>query len=80
MSAEALQETPDSALRTAGLSANKLASPRDLSAKVLAGTLVLTRTSRCSDEQLIAQLTSVRGIGRRLGGRPTPPTEPNPMS
>ena len=64
MSAEALHASPDSALRTAGLSANKLASLRDLSAKVLDGTLVLTRTSRRSDEQLIAQLTSVRGIGR----------------
>jgi DNA-3-methyladenine glycosylase II len=64
MSAEALQATPDSALRTAGLSANKLASMRDLSAKVLDGTLMLTRTTRHSDEQLIAQLTSVRGIGR----------------
>jgi DNA-3-methyladenine glycosylase II len=64
MSAEAVRATPDSALRTAGLSANKLASLRDLSAKVLDGTVVLTRTSRRSDEQLIAQLTSVRGIGR----------------
>jgi 3-methyladenine DNA glycosylase/8-oxoguanine DNA glycosylase len=64
MSAEALHATSDSALRTAGLSANKLASLRDLSAKVLDGTLVLARTSRRSDEQLIAQLTSVRGIGR----------------
>jgi 3-methyladenine DNA glycosylase/8-oxoguanine DNA glycosylase len=134
-----LHASPDSALRTAGLSANKLASLRDLSAKVLDGTLVLTRTSRRSDEQLIAQLTSVRGIGRwtaemylifqlrrldvwpvddlgvrqgyalawkldaanrqgartrggpipavsldprplLLGSRPTPPSEPNPMS
>ena len=51
-------------LRAAGLSANKLASLRDLSAKVLDGTLVLTRTSRRSDDELIARLTAVRGIGR----------------
>ena len=56
--------TPDPALRAAGLSANKLASIRDLSAKVLDGTVVLTRTSARSDEELIAQLVTVRGIGR----------------
>ena len=46
--------TPDPALRAAGLSANKLASLRDLSAKVLDGTVVLMRTSARSDEELIA--------------------------
>ena len=51
-------------LRAAGLSGNKLASLRDLSARVLDGTVVLTRTSRRSDEELVARLTSVRGIGR----------------
>src|SRR5262249_13406159 len=50
-------------LRVAGLSANKLASLRDLSAKVLDGTVVLTRTSRRSDDDLIDRLTKVRGIG-----------------
>jgi hypothetical protein len=43
---ETLAATPDPALRAAGLSANKLASLRDLSAKVLDGTVVLTQTSR----------------------------------
>jgi 3-methyladenine DNA glycosylase/8-oxoguanine DNA glycosylase len=61
---EALSATPDQSLRAAGLSANKLASLRDLSAKTLDGTVVLTRTSRRSDEELIAGLTAVRGIGR----------------
>jgi DNA-3-methyladenine glycosylase II len=46
------------------LSANKLASLRDLAAKVLDGTIVLSRTSRRSDEELIERLTTVRGIGR----------------
>jgi len=46
------------------LSANKLASLRDLSAKVLDGTVVLTQSSRRSDEELIASLVTVRGIGR----------------
>jgi 3-methyladenine DNA glycosylase/8-oxoguanine DNA glycosylase len=61
---ETLAATPDPALRAAGLSANKLASLRDLSANVLDGTVVLTQTSRRSDEELIAGLVTVRGIGR----------------
>ena len=61
---EALNAASDAALRAAGLSGNKLASLRDLSAKVLEGTVVLTRTSRKSDEELIERLTTVRGIGR----------------
>ena len=61
---EALNASSDEALRAAGLSANKLASLRDLSAKVLDGTVVLTRTSRRSDDDLIAALVTVRGIGR----------------
>jgi DNA-3-methyladenine glycosylase II len=61
---ETLSAASDAALRAAGLSANKLASLRDLSAKVLDGTVILTRTSRRSDEELIERLTTVRGIGR----------------
>jgi DNA-3-methyladenine glycosylase II len=51
---EAFNAVSDADLRAAGLSANKLASLRDLSAKVLDGTVVLTRTSRRSDDELIA--------------------------
>src|SRR5947209_16462065 len=54
LSPEALNAVPDEALRAAGLSGNKLASLRDLSAKVLEGKVVLTRTSRKSDDELIA--------------------------
>ena len=61
---ETLNKASDAALRAAGLSANKLASLRDLSAKVLDGTVVLTRTSRRSDDELVAELVTVRGIGR----------------
>jgi 3-methyladenine DNA glycosylase/8-oxoguanine DNA glycosylase len=61
---EALTAASDAELRAAGLSGNKLASLRDLSAKVLDGTVVLSRTSRRSDEELIERLTAVRGIGR----------------
>ena len=61
---EALNAVSDETLRAAGLSGNKLASLRDLSTKVLDGTVVLSRTSRRSDEELIERLTTVRGIGR----------------
>jgi 3-methyladenine DNA glycosylase/8-oxoguanine DNA glycosylase len=61
---EAIAATSDDALLAAGLSRNKLASLRDLSTKVLDGTVTLTRTSRRSDDELVAALTTVRGIGR----------------
>jgi len=61
---QALAGVPDDALRSAGLSANKLASLRDLSAKVLDGTVDLHAPSRRSDDQIIANLVTVRGIGR----------------
>jgi 3-methyladenine DNA glycosylase/8-oxoguanine DNA glycosylase len=61
---EAVTAASDEALRAAGLSANKLASLRDLAAKVLDGSVELGRASRLSDEALAAELTSVRGIGR----------------
>jgi DNA-3-methyladenine glycosylase II len=61
---DTLSAVSDAELRAAGLSGNKLASLRDLSAKVQEGTVVLTRTSRRSDEDLIERLTTVRGIGR----------------
>jgi DNA-3-methyladenine glycosylase II len=61
---EALLAVPDPDLRAAGLSAAKLASLQDLSAKVLDGTVVLRASSRVSDEEIVARLVSVRGIGR----------------
>jgi len=54
----------DEDLRGAGLSGAKLASLRDLSAKVADGTVVLTGTGRLSDDEIVARLTTVRGIGR----------------
>jgi DNA-3-methyladenine glycosylase II len=61
---ESLNAASDAELRSAGLSANKLAALRDLSARVLDGTVSLTQTSRRSDDELIAALVTVRGIGR----------------
>lgn len=66
VTAERLLALPDEAMRAAGLSAAKTASLRDLSAKVLDGTVTLEprRVARLSDEEIVTQLSSVRGIGR----------------
>jgi DNA-3-methyladenine glycosylase II len=59
----ALAATSDEALLAAGLSRGKLASLRDLSAKVLDGTVKLDKPSSVSDDDFVAALESVRGIG-----------------
>jgi DNA-3-methyladenine glycosylase II len=64
LSPEALAAAPDDVLRAAGLSANKLASLRDLSAKVLDGTVDLRESPPRSDDEIIDSLVGVRGIGR----------------
>jgi DNA-3-methyladenine glycosylase II len=53
-------------LRSAGLSANKAASLQDLATKVLDGTVVLDppRLRAESDDEVIARLSAVRGIGK----------------
>jgi DNA-3-methyladenine glycosylase II len=63
---EALLALPDETLRAVGLSGAKVASLRDLSAKVLDGTVVLEPRplARLSDAEITARLSSVRGIGR----------------
>ena len=58
-----LTAVPDGTLRAAGLSANKLAALRDLSAKVTDGTVDLDNTAM-PDDEIIASLVTVRGIGR----------------
>jgi DNA-3-methyladenine glycosylase II len=61
---QAITAAPDELLRAAGLSRNKLASLRDLAAKALDGTIVLPPPATEGDEEVIARLTTVRGIGR----------------
>jgi len=53
-------------LRGVGLSGNKTLSLQDLSAKVLDGTVVLEprRLARLGDEEIVARLSEVRGIGK----------------
>ncbi len=64
LTAEAIAAVPDEQLRAAGLSGNKVASVRDLSVKVLDGTVDLSGNRRKGDEDVIADLVTVRGIGR----------------
>jgi DNA-3-methyladenine glycosylase II len=63
---ERLLATSPEELRAAGLSRNKLLSLQDLAGKVLDGTVVLTprRLARMTDEQIVADLSTVRGIGK----------------
>jgi DNA-3-methyladenine glycosylase II len=66
VSPERLLATPTAELRAAGLSNAKVASLQDLAAKVLDGTVVLEprRLARLSDEEIVARLSAVRGIGK----------------
>jgi DNA-3-methyladenine glycosylase II len=63
---ERLLALSDEALRQVGLSAAKAASLRDLSAKVLDGTVVLDPPGLAaeSDAEIITRLSTVRGIGK----------------
>jgi DNA-3-methyladenine glycosylase II len=55
---------PDTAFRTAGLSKAKMASLRDLAAKVADGTVPLDGIEALSDDEVVTRLCLVRGIGR----------------
>jgi DNA-3-methyladenine glycosylase II len=63
---EAVLALPVETLRSVGLSANKTLSLRDLAAKVLDGTVVIAPRglARQTDDEIVARLSSVRGIGR----------------
>lgn len=58
-------KTPDEKLRAAGLSRSKTAALKDLAAKTIDGTVPTgRRLARMTDEEIVACLTTVRGIGR----------------
>lgn len=62
---EKILATPDDSFRAAGLSRNKIAALKDLAAKTIDGTVPSSRAIvRMSDEEIIARLITVRGIGR----------------
>jgi DNA-3-methyladenine glycosylase II len=54
----------EEALRGAGLSRSKVAYLRDLAGKVESGELDLERISELPDEDVIAELVEIKGIGR----------------
>jgi DNA-3-methyladenine glycosylase II len=56
--------TSDEALRSAGLSRQKIGYLRDLSARVVEGSLPLAHLGRLSDDAIIEHLIRVKGIGR----------------
>jgi DNA-3-methyladenine glycosylase II len=62
---EPLIALSDETLRAVGLSRNKMASLRDLAAKVLDETVVLSTRGLAakSDDEIVARLSKVRGIG-----------------
>src|SRR3984957_14878717 len=63
---ERLLATPTEDLRAAGLSGNRALPLQDLAPKVLDGTVVLEPRglARESDDEVVARLTTVRGIGK----------------
>ena len=62
---EPLLALSEETLRAVGLSRNKMASLRDLAAKVLDETVVLSTRGLAaeSDDEIVARLSKVRGIG-----------------
>lgn len=62
---EAMLALSDATLRAVGLSAAKVRSLHDLAVKVLHGSVVVEprRLARVSDEEVIARLVTIRGIG-----------------
>jgi len=62
---QSVLETRDEKLRAAGLSRNKIAAIKDLAAKTIDGTVPSARAlAKMSDDEIVARLITVRGIGR----------------
>uniref|UniRef100_A0A7V4XQU0 DNA-3-methyladenine glycosylase II n=1 Tax=Acidobacterium capsulatum TaxID=33075 RepID=A0A7V4XQU0_9BACT len=62
---EHLLAAPDDQLRAAGVSQSKILALRDLAAKTLDGTVPsLERIRRMPDDEIVARLSAVRGIGK----------------
>jgi DNA-3-methyladenine glycosylase II len=62
-SPEELLEAEETDLRAAGLSGRKVEYVRDLASHVLSGELELDRLNELSDEDAIAEIVAVRGLG-----------------
>ncbi len=61
---EQLLATPDEVLQAAGVSRQKIGYLRDLAQRVHTNDVPLARVAKLPDEELIATLTQVKGIGR----------------
>ncbi len=61
---EQIVAAPDETLRSAGLSRAKTAAIKDIAAKTIAGVVPERRAiARLSDAEVIARLTTIRGVG-----------------
>ncbi len=63
-SPEQLLEASEADLRGAGLSGRKVEYVRDLAAHIVAGELEIDRLDELGDEEVIAELVAVRGLGQ----------------
>jgi DNA-3-methyladenine glycosylase II len=61
---ERVLEADDERLRSAGLSNSKAAYLKDLAARVASGELDLEHIAKLADEDVVADLTEIKGIGR----------------
>jgi len=66
-SPEQLLEASEEDLRACGLSGRKTEYVRDLAAHVLGGELELDRLEELADEEAIAEIVAVRGLGQWTG-------------
>jgi DNA-3-methyladenine glycosylase II len=64
LSPKAVLALPDGAMRTAGVSGPKSAAILDLARKIDDGTVPIHDLEGLSDDELVARLVQVRGIGR----------------
>ncbi|MGZ4142243.1 MAG: DNA-3-methyladenine glycosylase family protein [Actinomycetota bacterium] len=64
LSPQAVLTATEEDLRSAGLSVAKVLSIRDLASKATDGTVPLRSLGRLDDDEIIARLVTVRGIGR----------------
>ena len=61
---EQLLEADEEALRGAGLSGRKVEYLRELASHVISGELALDRLEELGDEEAIAEIVAVRGLGQ----------------
>ena len=61
--AQELLDADETELRGAGLSGRKVEYMKDLASKVESGELELERFGEMTDDEIVAELTAVRGLG-----------------